>query len=139
MYLKINGGFKVKKWQTRAIHLTGFILLMSYILLSHMNMVYRYYVVAVAIPCWMYSVWSIMPRVDLSHWLTDCTFPLFVMHQLFIALVAIVTHGFLSKSACEASIASTALLFAIVTGTCFAVSYFTHKFKLLALILWGGR
>lgn len=139
MYLRNNIGLVMRRNLPIIIHLTGIVLLVAHLVASLADVSYRYYIVAIAIPCWMYSVWSMMPSVSLPRWLTDCSFPLFVMHQLFIALIAIVTHGMLAKSVCEASFVRTAMLFVIVVGVCVLISRITHKFKLLSLILWGGR
>ena len=87
------------------------------------------------LPCLMYSIWHFMPSGKIAKWITSCSFPIFLMHMIFV------TH--LPRLMCSAGEDALSQLFIVFIGSICAsigATIFLRRFlPRTALVLFGGR
>lgn len=95
---------------------------------------------AVAVPCLVVGVWSIVPTVGWMKRLSGYSFPIFLMHNILLSLIAMIfmAIGLRDSSGLQIMIAVVRAFLAIV-GSVFLAFGLKRAVPRFASILFGGR
>lgn len=126
-------------WKSRVFAIAslvlGLVLLILKCVLSFGAYPMQTFVGKMFIPFMMYGIWYFIPAVQIPSWLTRCSFPLYLLHVIFIVLCGVLVRPFSFTVVQKALIAlSIGVLGSILTAV--LLRRFTPKF---ASVAFGGR
>lgn len=90
---------------------------------------------ACLLPCLMYCIWHFMPSVRIAKWITSCSFPIFLMHMIFVTHLPCLMRSVKIDDLSQSAAVFTGSICASVGATIFLRRFLPRT----ASILFGGR